>query len=88
MKAILIALLMLACALAHGQEIRSGRISGPDILGNRTIRYNNGLSARLSGPDLLGAQTLRYSNGLTVRYSGPDILGNRSITVISKPHNK
>jgi hypothetical protein len=33
------------------------------VFGNRTIRYNNGLSGTLSRPDVFGNQALRYNNG-------------------------
>lgn len=79
-KYILLALVLSAGAI-HAQN---GTISAPNILGDRTIRYNNGLSGTLSAPNILGDQTLRYNNGTTIQYGAPNILGDRSIRVMPR----
>jgi len=58
-----------------------GTISRPDIFGNQSIRYNNGLNGTLGRPDIFGTQTLHYNDGATIQYGAPDIFGNRSIQI-------
>ena len=63
-----------------------GTISAPNIFGDRTIRYNNGLNGTLSRPDIFGTQTLRYNNGTNIQYGAPNIFGDRSIQIHTMPY--
>jgi hypothetical protein len=58
-----------------------GTISAPNIFGDRTIRYNNGLNGTSSAPNVFGDRTLRYHNGTTIQYGAPNIFGDRSIRI-------
>ena len=79
--------LILILALASTALAQQGTISQPDIFGNRTIRYNNGVSGQLSAPDIFGGQTLRYNNGTRIQYDAPDIFGNQRFRVHTMPRN-
>lgn len=58
-----------------------GTISRPDIFGNQSIRYNNGVSGTLSRPDIFGNSAFRYNNGINGTLTSPDIFGNRTIQI-------
>ena len=85
MKQTIIALLLATTLAASAQTYSNGTISRPNIFGDRTIRYQNGLQGTLSRPNIFGDQTLRYNNGAVINYSRPNIFGDREIRVQTMP---